>query len=284
MREQLQLLLRQLESRQSPVRVHEVMTGLLKRVLLSERRRAASALEEPLGKVVDPAVVGSLRRELLRFDDLLSEPWAVAESAQRVPKLTDFLSIQFARRAMPDAPALLPRALDEKFNVLAAPRLFFPDLAHYRHECGLRGVELCVAYLDIDDFKSVNTRLTETVVDLCVLAPFMELIEAWVFGRGHAYRFGGDEYVLLLPNVASELATRLLADLRARVACSAFRAKDVRLSITQGACVVDQDCHLTDHEILGRANAAKARAKVERKGSVAVVKGPIWDVAACPLS
>ena len=260
------------------------MASLLKRVLLSERRRVAVALEEPLGKAVDPAVVGTLKRELLRFDELLAEPWAAAEPPRRVPRLTDFLSIQFARRAMPDAPALLPRALDEKFNVLSAPRLFFPDLAHYRHECGLRGVELCVAYVDIDDFKAVNTRLTETVVDLCVLGPFMELVEAWVFGRGHAYRFGGDEYVLLLPNVSVTLAPTLLADLRERVASSSWRAKDVRLSITQGASVIDPDCHLTDHEILARTNAGKARAKAERKGSIALMTAPSWDVAAASLS
>jgi hypothetical protein len=72
LREQLQLALRQLESRQSNVRVHEAMLPLLKRVLLGERRHLAEALERPLAKASDPAVHGALGRELKRFDDVLS--------------------------------------------------------------------------------------------------------------------------------------------------------------------------------------------------------------------
>ena len=58
-----------------------------------------------------------------------------------------------------------------------------------------------------------------------------------------------------------------------------FRAKDVRLSITQGLCRVDPECALTDREILARANAAKAFAKTARKGSIAVVEAPAWEPA-----
>jgi len=58
-----------------------------------------------------------------------------------------------------------------------------------------------------------------------------------------------------------------------------FRAKNVRLSITQGVCRVDPECPLTDREILARANAAKAFAKTTRKGSIAVAEAPGWEPA-----
>jgi len=274
LREQIQLLMRQLESRGTTVQVHGAMEGLLKRVLLTERRRVAESLEVPLAKAVDPHVVGALHREVRRYEDLLAAPWCVAAKAQRVPRLTDFLSIRFAAEAMTGAPALAPRAYDEKFHILEAPRLFFPDLAHYRHECELRSAELVVAYVDIDDFKAVNAKLTETVVDLKVLTPFLEILEAWAFARAHAYRFGGDEYVLLLPNAGRTLAATLLADLRERITAAVFSGTDVRLSVSMGACLVDPDCPLTDREILGRANAAKARAKAEKKGSIVIAEPP----------
>lgn len=284
LREQLQLLLRQLESRQSSVRVHEAMLPLVRRVLLSERRRRAETVEHPLAKTTDPTVVAALGRELKRFDDMLASDEIVAVPAQRIPRLTDFLSIRFAAEAAAGSPPLLPRVFDEKFHILEAPRLFLPDLAHYRYECELRGAELSVAYVDIDDFKAVNSRLTETTVDLKVLAPFLELMEAWVFAHGHAYRFGGDEYVVLLPNAGARLATLLLADLRERVARCRFRAPDVKLSISTGVVVADPDCHLTDRETLALANAAKAKAKAVRKGSIVLLEPPAWDLASAKIA
>lgn len=283
LREQLQLLMRQLESRSGPVRVHEAMAGLLKRVLLSERRRVAESLEVPLAKAIEPSIVGALHREVRRFDDLMATPWISEAQAQRIPRLTDFLSIRFAAAATSDAPPLCAREYDEKFNVLEAPRLFLPDLAHFRHECALRDAELVVAYVDIDDFKAVNTKLSETVVDLKVLSPLLELMEAWAYARAHAYRFGGDEYVLLIPNATPELGYALLDDLRKRVAGASYAGTGVRLSITQGACVVAPDCPLTNREVLARANLAKGRAKNEKKGTIAFVEPPDYAIDACEL-
>jgi diguanylate cyclase (GGDEF)-like protein len=277
LRQQLQLLLRQLESREPTIRVHDAMDGLLKRVLLVERRRAAQAIELPLSKVVEPNVVGALNRELRRFEDVMTAEWFSASRPQRVPRLTDFLSIRFAADAAPDKPPLVPRAYDEKFHVLEAPALFLPDLAHYRWECSLRDASITVAFVDIDDFKAKNAALTEVVVDLKVLPPFMELIEAFVFARGHAYRYGGDEYVLLLPNVDASLGGTMLAELGRRVSSATFRGTDLRLSITQGVAVVDPDCPLTDREILARANQAKDAAKSKKKGTIFVTEAPEWS-------
>ena len=276
-REQLQLLQRQLESGRNTIRVHDTMAGLIKRVLSSERRRVAEALEQPLAKASSPGVVSALQREVKRYDAFMTRAPFLEARAQRIPRLTDFMSIRFASEAMRNGSSLAPRVYDEKFHILEAPRLFLPDLAHYRHECSLRNTELAVSYVDIDDFKSINGRLTETVVDLVVLGPFLELVEAWIFGHGHAYRFGGDEYVILTPNASRGTALAMLDDLRTRVARKRFRAKDVRLSVSAGLCQVDADCALTDREILARANAAKSFAKTACKGGVAITEPPTWE-------
>lgn len=278
LREQLTLLLRQLETKQSPVRVHDAYAGLVKRVVLEERRAAAEALEEPLAKVTDPTVAKGLSRALAPYDELMTAAWFDATDAVRVPRLGDFLSIRYAEEAAP-LPPLLPRAWDEKFRILEAPALALPDLAHYRARCRARGASLAVGFADIDDFKSVNTRLGETTVDLKVLAPFMEVVEAWAFARAHAYRFGGDEYVLLLPNVDEALAVALVRELGRRVAAADYRGTKVALSLSVGLAILDPECHLTDREALARANAAKAVAKGD-KGSVAVCRGPRWGEAA----
>jgi predicted signal transduction protein with EAL and GGDEF domain len=108
-------------------------------------------------------------------------------------------------------------------------------------------------------------------------------MEAWAFARAHAYRFGGDEYVLLIPNATRELGYALLDELRVRVASARYAGTSVQLSITQGACVVAPDCPLTNREVLARANAAKACAKGERKGTIAFVEPPDYSVDASRL-
>jgi GGDEF domain-containing protein len=148
----------------------------------------------------------------------------------RVPRLTDFLSIRFAEEVAEGHSVLAPRVYDEKFHILEAPALALPDLAYDRHRCQIRQASVGFAYADIDDFKAVNTKLTETVVDAKVLPPFMELIEGWAFARGHAYRFGGDEYVLLLPNSDRPTCIGLLRDLVRRVSDTDFAG--IRLELT----------------------------------------------------
>ena len=55
---------------------------------------------------------------------------------------------------------------------------------------------------NIDKFKDFNTKYGETQIDVRLLPRFMAALEAHVYSRGFAYRFGGDEYVVLLPQGA----------------------------------------------------------------------------------
>lgn len=278
MREQLSLLTRQLELKPKTLKVHDAHAGLLKRIVIDERRRVAESIDEPLKKAIQPQVVKLLHRDLRPLDDLMTSTWFTEAKAARVPRLTDYMSIRYAERVMPELAPLAPRTFDEKFHILEAPALFFSDIAHYRQRCANRDRPLTLAYLDIDDFKAINTRYTETVVDLKLLAPFMEALEASVFMHGHAYRFGGDEYVLLLPNLSRRFATEFLLDVATSLSAKSYDGLDARTSVSTGACFVEPDCPLTDRELLGRANQAKNLAKTRKKGSLCVSEGPLHTV------
>ena len=78
-----------------------------------------------------------------------------------------------------------------------APRLFFDDLEEVRSAAEIRGLPFAVSFLDIEFFKAINDRYTEPTVDRDLLPTFMRCMEAHVYGRGRAYRQGGDEYVVL---------------------------------------------------------------------------------------
>jgi GGDEF domain-containing protein len=104
----------------------------------------------------------------------------------------------------------------------------------------------------------------------------MELLEAHTFARGHAYRFGGDEYVLLLPNTSERWAVELLRELSARLTTASFYGIQATLSVSAGLCHVDVDCMLTDREVLAKANLAKNFVKANEKGRIAHYSGPLF--------
>jgi diguanylate cyclase (GGDEF)-like protein len=272
---QLAILQRQLEVQKKPVTVHDGHRELLKRVLVEERRRIAEEIDAPLQRATDRQLIKMLRREIASLEHLMEGPWFEAVEPQRLPRLADYLSIRHAEAAVPDL-AIAPRVYDEKFHILEAPALFLPDLRYYRRRAGFRGVPIAVAYLDIDDFKEFNTRHTESKVDIDLLVPFMEAIEAHVFSHGHAYRFGGDEYVLTLPNQDKTSAVAFLRGLQARIARAPYRGMHRLPTVSIGLSVVEVDCFLTDREIQERANAAKNHAKATEKGRIATFSGILF--------
>ncbi len=279
--EELSLLGRQLAVRTQPVVVHDAHNRLLKRIVLEERRRAAEAIDLPLQKAVDASLIRQLRATVRPFDRLMLEPWFAQTVAASVPKLTDYLSVRYAERLLSEKMVRLPREYDEKFHILEAPSLFFPDLAYYRARCRLRDKSIAVAYMDIDDFKTFNTRYTETKVDLDVLTPFMEAIEAHIFVHGHAYRFGGDEYVVLLPNMTRSWAIEMLERLQGQLARANYKGIDDAPTVCIGLYMVAPECWLTDREVLERANCGKASAKAMGHGSITVHDdGPVDDLGA----
>lgn len=276
---QLSILERQLESRQRRVLVHDAFNGLLKRILIDQRRDSAEAIDGPLQKAVDEKMISALKRDLHFIEYMMDAPWFRDASVTRIPMLTDYLSIRHAEAAMAEPLVMRAREYDEKFHILEAPSLFLPDLAYYRQRCRFRRAPVAVAYIDIDDFKAFNTKYTETKVDLHLLTPFMETIEAHVFSHGHAYRFGGDEYLLALPNMAQPFAELFLRDLQHRILQASYRGIDGAPTISIGLCVVDTDCFLTDREVLERANWAKNFAKAQagpQKGRIATFSGTMF--------
>jgi diguanylate cyclase (GGDEF)-like protein len=178
-----------------------------------------------------------------------------------------------------DVATLFPeRQYDEKFHLLQSRNLFKPDLHYYRSKCGLRGVSVAIAFIDIDDFKkNFNTPYGETHVDLFVLPVFMRALETHIYGHGYAYCYGGDEYVLLMPNTDADLATDFLQRLRRRIAKLVFHDTEKTITVSAGLCVADWDCHLTDEELLRKAERAKNFAKEKGKDQIAGYTGKLLD-------
>jgi len=258
-----------------PVTVHEIHARLLKCVVSDHRRAIATRVDEPRMRTGNRDAIRFLGKELRVLDAIVAAPWFTATQPARLPRLTDYLSVRYAERATTGS-ELAPRVYDEKFHILEAPTLFLTDLAYYRRRCLVRRIPVAVVYLDIDDFKAFNTKYGETRVDRDVLAPFMELLEAHTFGHGHAYRFGGDEYVLLLPNMTPQWTAQFMDRLQGGLRTMALPGIPTPPSISAGVCPVGPTCFLTDREVQERANRAKNHAKAQGKDCVSAYVGELY--------
>jgi diguanylate cyclase (GGDEF)-like protein len=253
-----------------PVLVDDQESSLLKLAILNNRKHLAASIAKQKRHAVHAQIIDTLDSQLKPYDDLMCEDWFENTPTEKMPQLTDFVSLEAAIEGQKGRVIFEERQFDEKFHLLQAPDLLQADLAYYRENCALRGSSLAVAYLDIDNFKQkFNSQYGETVVDRNVLPRFMMAIEAFVFGRGQAYRYGGDEYGVILPGLGQTAAEDALDELRLRVKELEYFGVQEKTSVSIGLCVVDPGCFLTNHEIEHMAEQAKNEAKKSGRDRIA---------------
>jgi diguanylate cyclase (GGDEF)-like protein len=247
---------------------------LIKRILLTYRMEQATELQRLREKTSHLEILERLDEAIRPLDELASRPWFRQAVPYAVPQLADYLDLERIERQLDQTHKLPAREYDEKFHILQAPSLFLPDLRYYREKCALRGLPVAVAFLDIDDFKTrFNSRHGETRVDRNVLPRFMRALEAHVSFHGHAYRQGGDEYLLLVPGLSPDLAVVFLDELRRKLGALTYPEVEERTTVSIGLCVADSDCPLTDRELRDRANVAEGFAKREGRNCIATYRG-----------
>lgn len=236
---------------------------LIKAAVIYKRRRVATDVERRKRLTEDPSALLELDKLLEPLDQTTRQPWFLAAEAARIPLLSDFLTVQVAEdHLLRDSDlAFQKRVSDEKFGILTSPALFYPDLRYYRATSELRGRSVTVAFCDIDDLKSFNTRYTEPIVDRDLLPGFMNALESHMYARGHAYRQGGDEYVLLLPGMTQEEAVQSLAELQDTLDRITYTGMERNPTISIGVFELSPGSDRTDQEALELASVAKKFAK-----------------------
>lgn len=247
----------------------------LKAAIIYARRTKAFDREKRSGFTFNHELRTRLEERLSLFSAVMSQDWFKDTEICGSPRITDFLSIQHAERLLKQNRSLFlsERTYDEKFHILNAPSLFLPDLSYYRAVCELRGVPLCVAYMDIDKFKNFNTKYGEPRVDRDVLPRFMSALEAQIYSHGHAYRYGGDEYVITLPNMSCSQAISFLKLFQKTLRELEYFGIGERPEVSIGIFEVSENSIQTDREIEERAASAKNFAKSNGRNCIAAYRG-----------
>ena len=129
------------------------------------------------------------------------------------------------------------------------------------------GAPLCCLLLDLDDFKPVNDRHGHLVGDqvLRLVAASLKIEFRSYDGLG---RFGGDEFVVVMPDTDDAEALAASKRLQASISTAVRESADLGIELTTSVGLARWEEPLTAGELLDRADRALLVAKRRGKDSV----------------
>jgi diguanylate cyclase (GGDEF)-like protein len=172
----------------------------------------------------------------------------------------------------PPGKTTIERELEQKFRILYSPAQMEPDFDHWRSDAAeVTGYSVGVIFLDIDNFKQFNIDFTEAVVDRTLLPDLQRQVASLCLHRGFAYRYGGEELVILLPNCTLDEAAAFAHKVCGQIAANTFRVQKEEIHMTVSVGVAVWPLHGdTLQQVIERANREERIAKDRGKNSVAV--------------
>jgi len=147
-------------------------------------------------------------------------------------------------------------------------KLFSELLAGPWPEAGSPGSKLTVFCLDLDGFKGVNDRFGHAAGD-AVLVAVADRLRASVRDADFVCRIGGDEFVILLPNITDGEAAAVARRIISRVSEPFEFAPTARIGASIGLASAPRD-GMTADELLSAADRAMYEAKRRGKGGFVI--------------
>jgi len=123
--------------------------------------------------------------------------------------------------------------------------------------CRRQGMPLSLAFIDVDNLKSINDRYGHQTGD-SVLVDMAKLFQRQLRSSDTLARWGGDEFVLLLPNTSLKNAVSLMGRVKASVEESSFAAK---IPVTWSCGIVEMQAGDSFHLMLSSADALMYEGK-----------------------
>lgn len=152
-------------------------------------------------------------------------------------------------------------ALTGAYNRRHTEVLFLDALKHLAD--GGQGGDLLILVLDLDHFKSINDNYGHGVGDE-VLVSFTKLCLQCIGSEGYFSRFGGEEFLVLLPQSDSGKAFRLAEKIRQeteQLIVETSDRREVRFTVSIGLAVYQHASHESLDQLIHRADEKLYKAK-----------------------
>lgn len=151
------------------------------------------------------------------------------------------------------------QALTDNLTGLANQRHFMIHLGQQRALAERHGHDLSLLALDMDHFKAFNDEFGHVAGNV-VLREFAQILLRMVRAGDHVGRWGGEEFLALLPQSSRDGSLEVAERIRQAVQQHSFARRAVTVSI--GVAMYTPG--MSDTDLLAAADAALYRAKVKR--------------------
>jgi len=146
-----------------------------------------------------------------------------------------------------------------------------------------RETPLCVALLDLDDFKRINDTHGHATGDE-VLVHLVQVIRETLRKLDVIARFGGEEFVILMPETSPQDAVQIITRVQRELTKRIFMHESQRLLITFSAGVAVYEPGESQAELLKRTDVALYKAKNAGKNRIVFADPPAANVPSLPPS
>lgn len=223
----------------------------------SEKLKQTSNVEELSG------IIGSLMEDtsLMQLDltrsrdELLSAREQVEAAEQRINELENALEAASAK--------VKEDQLTGAYNRRGLAEHFQREISRAERTSS----DLSVALIDVDNFKQLNDRYGHLTGD-DALKYLVDVIKHNLRPADIVARFGGEEFVLLMPDTPVDEAIDTVQRLQRELTRTFFMANNDRLVITFSAGVAKWHLGEQDIEVIERADQAMYQAKISGKNRV----------------
>ncbi|WP_143006626.1 ligand-binding sensor domain-containing diguanylate cyclase [Aquimonas voraii] len=204
----------------------------------------------------------------LRLRELVEQRTAdLRLQAQRLQE-ADREKNQLMQQLRQQADAFERQAREDALTGLANRRAFDELLAYEFARAGRSEQPLCVALVDLDQFKRVNDELSHAAGD-AVLRAVAERMRALCRDIDTVARWGGEEFALLLPNTRLSDALAVCERVRAGIERLELDMIAPGLRITISIGLASHEGHADYDRMLSQADAALYSAKQSGRNRVA---------------
>jgi diguanylate cyclase len=130
-----------------------------------------------------------------------------------------------------------------------------------------RGTPLCIAILDLDDFKKLNDTYGHIAGD-AALKHLVKIVKDTLRSMDVIARFGGEEFLILMPETSAEAAATTMTRLQRELTKHFFLHDNEKVLITFSAGVALRRPNEEQTELVKRADKAMYTAKQTGKNRV----------------
>jgi len=166
--------------------------------------------------------------------------------------------------------ALLEQVLRDPLTGVYNRRYLDETLPRELSRATREAAAVAVVMLDLDHFKHVNDEFSHAAGDE-VLKALAKLLTQATRESDTICRYGGEEFVVIMPNISAGLALERVESWRSELQCTTVRYGDFTIQITLSAGIADYPTHGDTPELLlARADEALYRSKNQGRNRITV--------------